>query len=142
MTERRLDDAEREFLEARRLNNSSADPLIQLSGLYVDRNQPELAVKVGEEAVKKDSRSAAAFFNLGLAFYRLAQLDSAENVLKKALALAPSAGQIRVLLANVYLKRRDWTNLRAQLDSYLVENPNGSERAAVEKMREQLPKQQ
>jgi hypothetical protein len=141
MAEGRLDEAEREFLEAKRLNESSADPLIQLSGLYVDRNQPELAVRAGEEAVKKDSRSAAAFFNLGLAFYKLSRLDNAEDVLKKALALAPSAGQIRLLLANVYLKRNDFTNLRAQLDSYLAENPNGSERADVERMRAQLPKQ-
>jgi len=141
MTEGRLDDAEREFLTAKRLNESSADPLIQLSGLYVDRNQPELAVRAGEEAIKKDSRSATAFFNLGLAFYRLSRLDSAEDVLKKALALAPSAGQIRLLLANVYLKRNDWTNLRAQLDTYLAENPNSPERADVERMRAQLPKQ-
>src|SRR5262249_6495108 len=116
----RLDDAEREFLSAERLNEKSAEPLIQLSGLYIDRNQPELAVKAGEEAVKKDSHSASAYYNLGFAFYRVSRLDAAENALKKALALAPTAGQIHLLLANVYLKQQDWNQLRSQLDSYLA----------------------
>jgi Flp pilus assembly protein TadD len=139
MADGRLDDAEHEFLTAKRLNDSSAEPLIQLTGLYIDRGQPELAVQTGEEAVRKDSHSARAFFGLGLAFYRISRLDSAEDVLKKALTLAPAAAQVRLLLANIYLKQKDWKDLRIQLDSYLAENPNGPERGAVEKMRSQLP---
>jgi Tfp pilus assembly protein PilF len=135
----RLDDAEHEFLTAKRLNDSSAEPLIQLTSLYIDRGQAELAVQTGEEAVRKDSRSASAFYGLGLALYRISRLDSAEDVLKNALTLAPAAAQVRLLLANVYLKQKDWKDLRVQLDSYLAENPNGPERAAVEKMRSQLP---
>jgi tetratricopeptide (TPR) repeat protein len=134
----RFDDAEKEFMTAKRLNASSADPLIQLSSLYIDRGEPEAAVRVGEEAVRKDSRSASAFFNLGLALYRISRLDSAEDVLKKALALAPAAGQVRLLLANVYLKRHDYDNVRVQLDAYLAENPTGDLRAAAQKMRDEI----
>jgi Tfp pilus assembly protein PilF len=134
----RLDDAEKEFMTAKRLNESSADPLIQLSSLYIDRGEPELAVRAGEEAVRKDSRSASAFFNLGLALYRISRLDRAEDVLKQALALAPSAGQVRLLLANVYLKRHDYDNVRVQLDAYLAQNPQGDLRAAAEKMRDEI----
>jgi tetratricopeptide (TPR) repeat protein len=135
---RRLDDAEHEFVAARDLNRSNAEPLIQLTALYIDRNEPDRAVTTGEEAIQKDSRSASAFFNLGLALYRVSRLDRARDVLKRALVLAPTAPQIHLLLVNVYTRLHDWDNARAELDSYLQQNPNGSDRALAEEMRRQL----
>ncbi len=136
----RTDDAENEFLRAHSLNNYNADPLVNLTSLYLDENKPDLAVTTGEEAVKANSRSAPAFFNLGLALYKLARLDKAEVALKKALELAPKMAQVRLMLANVYLKLRHYDSLMDQLDSYLKENPKGEQRQAVEEMRESLLK--
>jgi tetratricopeptide (TPR) repeat protein len=136
----RMDDAENEFLRAHYLNESSADPLVNLTSLYLDENKPDLAVTTGEEAVKTNSRSASAFFNLGLALYKLARLDKAEAALKKALELAPKMAQVRLMLANVYLKLRHYDNLMDQLDSYLKENPKGEQRKEVEEMRQTLLK--
>ena len=134
----RFEDAERAFLKAHEVNDSSADPLVNLTSLYIDENKNDRAVETGEEAVKKNSRSASAFFNLGMALYKLAMLDRAENALKKALELAPKMASVRLMLANVYLKARNRDKLMEQLDSYLAENPKGEMRQTVEEMREKL----
>jgi Tfp pilus assembly protein PilF len=136
----RKDDAEREFLSAHELNKSDADPLINLTSLYIDEDKPDLAVATGEAAVKTNSRSANAFFSFGVALYKFAMLDRAEAALKKALELAPKMFQVRLLLANVYLKQQRYDNLMEQLDRYLSENPNGEQRPAVEEMRRTLIK--
>src|SRR5439155_16217492 len=134
----RKDDAEKEFLKPRDLNRSDAEALINLTGLYIDENQPARAVETGEQAVKANARSAPAFFSLGIALYKFAMLDRAEAALKKALELAPKMFQARLMLANVYLKQQRYDNLMDQLDRYLAENPNGEQRPAVEEMRRSL----
>jgi len=134
----RKDDAEKEFLKAHELNKSDAEPLINLTGIYIDANQPDRAIETGEQAVKANSHSAPAFFSLGIALYKFAMLDRAEAALKKALELAPKMFQARLMLANVYLKEQRYDNLMDQLDRYLAENPNGEQRPAVEQMRQSL----
>jgi tetratricopeptide (TPR) repeat protein len=134
----RIDEAEREFRLASELNKQSAEPLINLTSLYIDRNEPELAVATGEKAIELNSRSGPAFFSLGIALYRISKLDRAEAALKKALELTPKMGYIRLMLANVYLKMRNYNGLSDQLDRYLAENPEGEQRAQVEQMRQQL----
>ena len=136
----RPDDAEREFLRAHELNQTSAEPLIRLTGLYIDENKPDRAVITGEEAVKADSRSASAFLNLGMALYKATMLDRAEAALKKALGLAPNLFQARLMLANVYLKEQRYDDLLEQLDRYLADNPNGEQRESVQQMRQALLK--
>ncbi len=134
----RNDDAENAFLRAHELNRSDADPLINLTTLYIDEDRPERAVATGEQAVKTNSRSARAFLSLGMALYKFAMLDRAESALKKALELAPKMFQVRLMLANVYMKQQRYDNLMDQLDRYLAENPNGEQRPAVEEMRRSL----
>jgi len=134
----RKDDAEKEFLKAHELNKNDAEPLINLTGLYIDKNDASRAVETGEQAVKANSHSAPAFFSLGMALYKFSQLDRAEAALKKALELAPKMFQARLMLANVYLKEQRYDNLMDQLDRYLAENPNGEQRQAVEEMRRTL----
>jgi tetratricopeptide (TPR) repeat protein len=134
----RMDEAEQEFVKAHDLNSTSVDPLLNLTTLYLDENQPERAVTAGEQAVKANSRSAPAFFSLGVALYKAAQLDRAEAALKRALDLAPKMANIRLMLANVYMKLRRYDNTLEQLNSYIAENPRGRELDAVLKMRDQL----
>jgi tetratricopeptide (TPR) repeat protein len=134
----RPDDAEREFLKAHELNSTGIGPLLNLTNLYLQENKPDSAVKTGEEAVKANSRSAPAFFNLGVALYKAAMLDKAEVALKRALELAPKMANVRLMLANVYLKLRRYDNTLEQLNSYIAENPHGERLADVQRMREEL----
>jgi Tfp pilus assembly protein PilF len=134
----RQDDAEREFLKAHELNSTGIGPLLNLTSLYLEENKPDSAVKTGEEAVKANSHSAPAFFNLGIALYKTAMLDKAEVALKRALELAPRMPNVRLMLANVYLKLQRYDKTMEQLDSYIVENPHGDHLAEVQHMRDQL----
>jgi tetratricopeptide (TPR) repeat protein len=134
----RFEDAEGQFLKAHEINESSSDPLVNLTALYIEQEKPDKAVETGEQAVKTNGRSPSAFFNLGLALYKLSQLDRAESVLKKALQLAPKMFQVRLMLANVYAKLRRYDRVLEQLDTYLAENPKGEERENVEEVRQKV----
>src|SRR5262249_40577977 len=100
----KMDEAEVEFLRAHELTATNVDPLLNLTALYLEENEADRAVATGEQAVKANSRSAPAFFSLGVALYKAAQLDNAEAALKRALDLAPKMANVRLMLANVYLK--------------------------------------
>src|SRR5439155_12757683 len=95
----RFDDAEREFMKAHELNSNGVEPLLNLTTLYLDENEPDRAVTAGKQAVKANSRSPNAFLSLGLALYKAAQLDDAEAALKRALDLAPKMAAVRLMLA-------------------------------------------
>jgi tetratricopeptide (TPR) repeat protein len=136
----RNDDAEKEFITAHELNSSGFAPLLNLTTLYLDENEPERAVKTGEEAVKVNSRSATAFFSLGIALYKTSKLDRAEAALKRALELAPKMANVRLMLANVYLKLHRYDSTLDQLNSYIAENPHGQQLEAAERMRDELIK--
>jgi len=134
----RLEDAEREFVLAHELNSTAVEPLVNLIAIYLDQDKPEKAVDAGEQAVKTNSRSAPAFFSLGVALYKAAQLDKAETALKRALDLAPKMGKIRLMLANVYLKLRQFDSTLVQLNAYIAENPKGEQIEAARDMRDKL----
>jgi len=136
----RNDDAENELLRAHDLNRTNLEPLLNLTALYLDENKPDRAVSASEEAVKANSRSAPAFFNLGIALYKAAMLDRAEVALKRALELAPKMASVRLMLANVYLKLQRYDNVLEQLNTYIAENPRGEQLKDVMQMRDQLVK--
>lgn len=136
----RIDDAEIEFIKAHELNSTGVDPLLNLTTIYLDEGKPERAVTASEEAVKANSRSAPAFFSLGIALYKAAMPDRAEAALKRALELAPKMANIRLMLANVYLKLRRYDSTLDQLDHYIAENPKGEQIQAAQQMRGQLLK--
>src|SRR5204863_8617667 len=62
----RLTDAEEQFVRAHQINSHNPEPLINLSSLYLQENQPERALETSQEAVNVNGRSAPALFNLGL----------------------------------------------------------------------------
>jgi Flp pilus assembly protein TadD len=134
----RFEDAEREFLKAHELNAAGVQPLVNLTTLYLEENDSVSAVRVGEQAVRANSRSAPAFFTLGVALYKAAQLDRAEAALKRALDLAPKMANVRLMLANVYMKLRRYDNTLEQLNAYITENPNGQQLKDAMQMRTQL----
>ena len=97
----RLMDAEQEFEIARALDTSNPEPLINLSALYIQGRDPGRAIVVAEEAIKKDSGSARAFLNLGLALFHASHLQRARAALQRALSLAPGLEQARRALDEI-----------------------------------------
>jgi tetratricopeptide (TPR) repeat protein len=136
----RMDEAEKEFVAAHELNSTGMAPLLNLTSLYLDENDPERAVKTGEEAVKLNSHYAPAFFSLGVALYKTSRLDRAEMALRRALELAPKMPSVRLMLANVYLKLHRYDNMLDQLNSYIAENPHGDQLPEAQHMRDEVMK--
>lgn len=134
----RFQDAEREFWMAHQLNATGEQPLLHLTALYLDENRPDQAVDAGEQAVKVNGRSASAFLGLGVALYKASQLDRAEAALRRALDLAPKMATVRLALANVYLRLRQYDRSLEQLNSYIAENPKERQLADALRMRDQL----
>ena len=133
-----LDDAEREFVTAHELNASAVEPLLNLTDIYLHRNETELAVTTGEQAVQANSHSAAAFFSLGVALYKAEELDRAETALKRAFFLDPKMAPVRLMLANVYLKLHRYDSTLEQLERYIAENPKGRQIQDAMRMRDEL----
>ena len=136
----RLEDAEKHLVQAHQLNRNSPEPLVNLASLYLDQDKPDRAAEVSQEAVKNDSKNGPALFNLGLALYKLARLDKAEDAFVKALQFAPKMFQVHLALANVYMKLRQYDRMADHLTTYLDENPSAPEREQVEKLRDQALK--
>ena len=134
----RLQEAEQEYLHARRLSQNHSQPLINLGAIYLKRGQNEAAIEVLREATSVTPPSALAFYNLGIALYRANEFAQAEESLLRARALNPKLMRVRLLLANIYLRTRDRDRLLEQLDAYLQENPEGRDRRKVEQMRSNL----
>jgi Tfp pilus assembly protein PilF len=134
----RLSDAELEFLEASRLNKSSTEPLLHLAGLHILRNELDRAAASSLEAIKKDARSAGAFFYLGLSLYCASQFESAENAFRRAMGLHAERPESRLLLINVYIQRRDRRRLQDEVDAYMKEAATAKQKALVKSVRDRL----
>jgi Flp pilus assembly protein TadD len=134
----RLDDAEREFFTAHELNAAAVEPLLNLTDMYLKRNETERAVTTGEQAVQANSHSAPAFLSLGVALYKADELDRAETALKRAFFLDPKMASVRLMLANVYLKLHRYDSTLEQLDRYIAENPKGQQIQDAMRMRDEL----
>lgn len=150
----RFSEAEREFIRARELNGRAVQPMINLGSLYLARateaesnNKTSQAdaeyvrsVGVLEDAVKANPRSAQGFYLLGSALYKTSMLEQAETSLKRSLDLDERLHAAHLMMSNVYLKLQRYEDVLTHLNAYLKNNPNGSERPAVEGMRTQVLK--
>ncbi|MBI4472684.1 MAG: tetratricopeptide repeat protein [Acidobacteria bacterium] len=79
-----------------------------------------------------------AAFHLGSAFYRAGHFEDAEKVLVRAVKLAPKASYLRLMLANVFVRERKYEKALLEIDAYLKENPESSDRALIETARAQV----
>ena len=79
-----------------------------------------------------------ASFHLGSALYKIGHFEEAEKALMRALKTAPKEPHLRLMLANVFVKEEKYEQALSQIDAYLEENPDGSERGSAELIRSQL----
>src|SRR5215471_10937328 len=145
----RFHEAEDEYRQARQLDAKSPTPLVNLGSLYIDEAAAQTedrtaagkilddALDILEESLKMN-RSATAYYFLGVANYRSSFYEEAEDNLKRALALDVHMPAGRLMLANVYLKQRNWRSALETLDNYLIENPKAADRAQVVETRAQV----
>jgi Flp pilus assembly protein TadD len=131
----RLEEAEEAYLHARRLSRNNPLPLINLGEIYLKKGQTELAIEMLREATSITPTPALAFYSLGIALLRADELTEAEKALLRAKSLDPKLERVRLILANVYLRTQDPGRRLEQLEAYLDEYPEGTDREQGQTMR-------
>ena len=91
----------------------------------------EKARDVLQKSIGLNSGDAFARYLLGVAYYRLGDYGDAEKALNRALDMDPLLGDIRLALANVYIRTQDWSKALGHLDIYLKDNPRSANRESV-----------
>jgi len=76
----------------------------------------EEAVRAYQKSIDQNAMAPVAYYNLGIAYKNLRQLDKAAVVLEKAVDLAPSNLDIRLTLGNVYNMQERWKDAIGQLN--------------------------
>jgi tetratricopeptide (TPR) repeat protein len=137
-------DAEREYLRAFELNPKSAQPMINLGSLYIeaadarlrdDRQYIDEAITILKKAIFVQPNSSLAYCLLGSAYFKNESYTAAEESLNKALQRVRSPAAAHLMLADVYLKQKKWTDAISEIDIYLRENPFGPGRKDIINMR-------
>jgi lipopolysaccharide biosynthesis regulator YciM len=125
--------------------------MLNLGQLYIETAQasaerdPAAAAKVFNaaydllsQAVKADAKSSTAAFLLGIASYRSNRNDEAETNLKRALELDKRNGQAQVMLANVYIRKKNWEGALASLDAYLKDHAKAPDVRPIQETRAKI----
>jgi tetratricopeptide (TPR) repeat protein len=123
---------------ATRLAPNFAEAYTQLGKIHLDNNDLEQALRALEHAAQSDAKSVEAAFHRGSTLYKMTRFQEAEAVFLQAQDLDPKQPQIRLMLANVFVKRQKLREALSQLDAYLEENPDGADRSDAERMRAQI----
>ena len=134
----RYGDAERELQTAARINQTSVDPMIQLGNTYLLRRDWPQAAQASMDALRRDSRSAGAYFNLGLALYCDAKFDLSENALRAAVRLDPSRNEIHLLLVSIDLRLSRWDEAMNEIDQSLKTIKNDEVKTRLSELRSRL----
>jgi tetratricopeptide (TPR) repeat protein len=146
----RFREAETLYRHARKLNPRTPEPLVNLGSLFIDeaaaRAQEGEAVtgKILDDALDileeslKIRRSAKGYYFLGTAYYKSKFFEEAETNIKLALDMDPHLASGQLMLANVYIRQRKWSQAVAQLDAYLTDNPTATDRIQIQETRAKL----
>jgi len=139
-------EAELEFHKAHDLNPESARPLAALGRLRVEEVElqleggasqetlrPTLAQAREEltEAIKLDSKFAAAFYYLGVVDFRSKSYADAEAESRHALELDPRLFEARILRINLFIEQKLWQAALDNVDVFMLDYPDSPHRAEV-----------
>jgi tetratricopeptide (TPR) repeat protein len=148
----KIQDAEKEYNTAQRLEPHSVEPLVNLGSLYIQiaeqaqakRDTPTFGAALDEAvralnlAIRVDPESAKAYYFLGTTYYTGGQFMKAEEHLIHALQLEKGMGSAELVLANVYIKQQKWPQALDYLDAYLRDNPRAADRNQVSQTRDKV----
>jgi tetratricopeptide (TPR) repeat protein len=122
-------------------HNTYGDGYIGLGTLLVEKGD----VSAGEKAIRRglglNPNSWEGQYELGKIELGRDQLDEALKSATLAKTLAPSAPIIYRLLANIHLRRKDYTDLLVDLDDYIRLDPNSPAGARAALMRAEVAKE-
>jgi hypothetical protein len=137
----RTEEARQAFAKAMTADPQYIQPCMGLAELELENGQNESAVEAAGKAIKLYPGMVLASFIQATANFKLNRLDVAEKSARDA-ENGPheKIPQLHVLLADIYLQKRDYSNAAAEMRAYLKESPQGGFAGAVKKTLEQIEK--
>lgn len=137
----RTDDARQAFAKAMTADPRYIPPCVGLADMELQSGQYEAAIEAAGKALKLYPGMAAASFIQAVANLRLNRLDAAEQSARDAEnASLQNMPQLHLVLADILLRKRDYSNAAAQLHDYLKEAPDGPFAADAKKGLDQIEK--
>jgi tetratricopeptide (TPR) repeat protein len=121
-----LTGAEAALKKARECDPDYIDSYIVLGQMLNGQKRFSDSAQVLEEGVRRSPSSWQFYYQLGVAYYGLAQFVKAEREYQKVMELNPSPPpEFHVKLADVYLREKAYDKAYAQMDQYVKAEPNG-----------------
>ena len=135
-------DAQTEYTRASELSVRSVQPLLNLASVQIRAasipGQRDTMIERALETLKKATAirpdSALSYSLAGAARVQILAFEEAERNFLQALDLNPTFGPARLLLADLYLKQRDWEAGIESLETYLEDFPFATDRGVVKQM--------
>lgn len=100
---RKLDEAEKEFLEAVRCSPGLAEAYVQLGGICLQRGDMDDCLAYNKKSVTARPRFAEGYGNIGFIQLQRGEVDKAIDALEKAVRYNELFVQAYTTLANAYL---------------------------------------
>ncbi|HET9216619.1 MAG TPA: tetratricopeptide repeat protein [Terriglobia bacterium] len=143
-------DAEREYLEAAKLNPRSYAPYVNLASLHIEqailtsgqdsksaRGLLNSALANLNKALEVQPGTPLAHYLTGVVYFMTSFYEESESQFKKAISTGGSRMIVaRLALAEIYVKLQEWDGVVAQLDEYLDEFPMAPNRVRVRAARD------
>jgi len=139
MEEQKLDNAEAALKKAIQCDSGLRIGYQELGRLYVFEQRFSEAEKLLQEGVRLAPSSWECHYILGAAYFGMRRYKDAEQAYLRAQSFnreMPASYHIR--LANVYLKTNEKLKAFAQMQAYLLENPDGPAAESVRKIAKRL----
>ncbi|TAM50705.1 MAG: tetratricopeptide repeat protein [Paraburkholderia sp.] len=103
-----LDASRRAYESAMQLDPDLPMLRNNLSALHYDRGEYEIALRIGNEAIRAEPNHALAWTNLANVWLRLREPDKALIAARRAAALAPDFGLAQLALSNAARESQQW----------------------------------
>lgn len=137
----RTDDARQAFTKAMTADPHYIPPCMGLAQLELQSGQYEAAIEAAAKALSLSPGMAAASFLEAVANFRLNRLDAAEKSARDA-ENAPHENipQLHVLLADILIQKKDYSNAAEEMKAYLRVAPQGEFASQIRKRLEDVEK--
>ncbi len=138
--ERRFDAAEVYFRRALKADPSAFEPLVNLGGVLLTEEKVDEAYRFNLYSVLTRPSDALANSQLGMNYFALGKVGLAQKYLNEARRLDPAHfSHPQLLLAEIYLRRKEPGRAAEVLDEFLHYHPDWPEaakmREAIERLR-------
>jgi len=134
-----VDEAERAFRKSIEVSeNHYAEPLTALGALLCNEKKFAEAEPLLSRSLELNADSWQAHFEMARAPVGLNQVDAAEKNVMEARSKKADDPQVYLVLANIHMRKRNYTALLEDLDTYLKLDPNGAMAAQARDLRSKV----